>query len=129
MSNSSGAALSLIGEFFPPDLSWNYLKATLEPLFQTVGMAIGGMLVALAIGLPMAMVVGSRVRGGRVLHGALTAARAIPDLTLAILCVVVFGLGPAAGMLALAIFYTAMIGKVYADLFLGASRAPLEALH
>ncbi|HEY4433443.1 MAG TPA: ABC transporter permease subunit, partial [Candidatus Cybelea sp.] len=50
------------------------------------------------------------------------------DLTLAILAVVVVGLGPAAGIVALALFYTAMIGRVYADLFLAAEPAPLEAL-
>jgi len=128
VNQGSGAALSLIGEFFPPDLSPGYLAAMGEPLLQTVAMAIGGMMIALVIGLPAAMVIGSRAPGGRPLHALLTGVRAIPDLTLAILCVVVFGLGPSAGMLALSIFYTAMVGKVYADLFLTANRAPIEAL-
>jgi phosphonate transport system permease protein len=128
VSLDSGAALSLAGGFFPPDLKPGYLAATLEPLLQTVGMAVGGMLIALLIGLPMALLIGARAPGGRALHVLLTALRAIPDLTLAILCVVIFGLGPAAGMLALAIFYTAMVGKVFADLFLTADRAPIEAL-
>lgn len=120
--------LNLIGEFFPPDLSLRYLGAAAIPLLQTVGMAAGGMLIACVIGIPLAMLIGARVPGGRLLYAALSAVRAIPELTLAILCVIVVGIGPAAGIFALAIFYTAMIGKVFADLFLAADPRPLEAL-
>ncbi len=118
----------LIASFFPPDLTFSYLAALMVPLLQTVGMAAGGMLTACVIGLPIAMLIGANVPGARALYGLLSAVRAIPDLTLAILCVVVVGIGPAAGMLALAIFYSAMIGKVFADLFLAADWRPIEAL-
>jgi phosphonate transport system permease protein len=118
----------LIAGFFPPDLSLSYLSALMVPLLQTVGMAAGGMLLACVVGMPIAMLIGANVRGARALYGLLSAVRAIPDLTLAILCVVIVGIGPAAGMLALAIFYAAMIGKVFADLFLAADWRPLEAL-
>jgi phosphonate transport system permease protein len=121
--------INLIAGFFPPDLSISYLTALIMPLLQTVGMAAGGMLIACIAGLPIAMLIGADVRGARALYGLLSAIRAIPDLTLAILGVVVVGIGPAAGMLALAIFYAAMIGKVFADLFLAADWRPLEALH
>jgi phosphonate transport system permease protein len=119
---------SLLAGFFPPDLSLSYLAALTVPLLQTVGMAAGGMLIACMIGLPLAMVIGAQVRGARLLYGLLSGLRAIPDLTLAILCVVVVGIGPGAGMLALAIFYAAMMGKVFADLFLAADWRPIEAL-
>ena len=119
---------SLIANFFPPNLSPSYLSALIVPLLQTVGMAAGGMLVACVVGLPLAMLIGAQIRGARALYAVLSVVRAIPDLTLAILCVVVVGIGPAAGMLALAIFYTAMIGKVFADLFLAADWRPVEAL-
>jgi phosphonate transport system permease protein len=119
---------SLIASFFPPYVAPAYLIALTVPLLQTVGMAAGGMLVACLVGLPLAMLIGAQVRGARTLYAVLAAVRAIPDLTLAILCVVVVGIGPAAGMLALAIFYTAMIAKVFADLFLAADWRPIEAL-
>jgi phosphonate transport system permease protein len=118
----------LIASFFPPYLAPSYLVALIVPLVQTVGMAAGGMLAACLVGLPLAMLIGAQVKGARALYAVLAAVRAIPDLTLAILCVVVVGIGPAAGMLALAIFYTAMIGKVFADLFLAADWRPIEAL-
>ena len=120
--------LELLRQFFPPDLSLTYLLAAIRPLLQTIAMASGGMLIACAAGLPLALLIGARIRGSRLLYGILAAVRAIPDLTLAILCVIVVGIGPAAGMLALAIFYAAMVGKVFADLFLAVDRRPLEAL-
>jgi phosphonate transport system permease protein len=113
---------------FIPDLSPGYLAALLAPALETLALASGGILVACAAGLPLGLVIAARLPGARFLYHLLGALRAIPDLTLAILCVVVFGVGPAAGLVALALFYTAMIGKVFADLFLAAERAPLDAL-
>lgn len=119
---------SLIADFFPPYLAPSYLIALIVPLLQTVGMAAGGMLIACLVGLPLAMLIGAQLPGARALYAMLASVRAIPELTLAILCVVVVGIGPAAGMLALGIFYSAVIGKVFADLFLGADRRPIDAL-
>jgi phosphonate transport system permease protein len=113
---------------FIPDFSVGYLSALIVPVIETLGMAAGAMLVACVIGLPLGLVVASRAPGTRLLYEVLAGLRAIPDLTLAILCVIVFGIGPAAGLIALAIFYTAMIGKVFADLFLSAAQGPLDAL-
>ena len=114
--------------FFPPDLSPSYLHYVWLPVAQTIGMASAGMVVALCLGVPLAIYVGTRAPGWQGIVGLLSALRAIPDLTLAILAVVVVGLGPAAGMAALAVFYTAMVGKVFAELFLAAPQAPLESL-
>jgi len=100
----------------------------LVPVAQTFGMACAGMLVALVAGIPLAVAVATRAPGYRFIATALGALRAIPDLTLAILAVVVIGLGPAAGIAALAVFYTAMIGKVFSELLLAAPSAPVDAL-
>src|SRR5215467_8502955 len=123
------SALSLLRQFFPPDLSPSYLKAALVPLFETLEMAAGAMFLALIIGLVISLIIGARLPGSRVLYLLLTSMRSIPDLTLAILCVVLVGLGPAAGTLALALFYTAALGKIFADLFSSADPMPIEALH
>ncbi len=122
--------LSLLKQFFPPDHSWAYLKALLkEPIPQTLEMAAGAMLFSATIGLLVALYIGSRLPGGSLLYRLLATVRAIPDLTLAILFVVVVGIGPASGMLALGAFYTAAMGKVFADLFISADPEPVEALH
>ena len=114
--------------FFPPDLSLHYLTYLLVPVAQTIGMACAGMLLALLFGTPLAVIVATRAPGARAISAVLAALRAIPDLTLAILAVVLLGLGPSAGIAALWIFYTAMIGKVFAELLLAAPPAPIDAL-
>jgi phosphonate transport system permease protein len=122
------SAVSLLRQFFPPDLSPSYLKAALVPLFETLEMAIGAILLALILGLVVSLIIGARLPGARVLYALLASLRSIPDLTLAILCVVLVGLGPAAGTLALTLFYTAALGKIFADLFASADPGPIEAL-
>lgn len=119
---------SQMRQFFPPDLSPSYLRAELPAVWQTVELAAGGMLFALSIGLLLALIIGARLPGWRFLYAALVAVRSIPDLTLAILCVVIVGIGPGAGLLAIAIYYGAAMGKVGGDLFASADRGPVESL-
>jgi len=118
----------LIALFFPPYWSLHYFNALLVPIGQTIEMAAGGIFFAVIVGMFTGIWVGSGLPGGRWIYRLLSAFRSIPDLTLAIFCVVVVGIGPAAGMLALAIFYSAAIGKIFADLFLSADRNPVNAL-
>lgn len=123
------SAFSLLRQFFPPDLSFSYIRAEIVPLFETLEIAAGAMFLALIIGLLFSLIIGARLPGSRALYALLTSFRAIPDLTLAILCVVLVGLGPAAGTLALTLFYSAAMGKIFADLFSSADPAAIEALH
>lgn len=123
-----GPVITLLKQFFPPDLSPRYLQATLTPLGQTLEMAAGGIFMAVVVGLAAGIWVGAGLPGGRAVYTALGSIRSIPDLTLAILCVVLVGIGPPAGMLALAIFYSAAIGKIFSDLFRAADRQAVNAL-
>jgi phosphonate transport system permease protein len=123
-----GPVITLLKQFFPPDLSPRYLQAALVPLGQTLEMAAGGIFVAVVVGLMAGIWVGAGLPGGRAVYTALGSVRSIPDLTLAILCVVVVGIGPPAGMLAVAIFYSAAIGKIFSDLFRAADRQAVDAL-
>lgn len=123
------SVISLLRQFFPPDLSFSYLKAESMPLFETLEIAAGAIFLALIIGLLFSLIIGARLPGSRALYALLASFRSIPDLTLAILCVVLVGLGPAAGIMALTLFYSAAMGKIFADLFASADPAPIEALH
>jgi phosphonate transport system permease protein len=123
------SAVSLLRQFFPPDLSFSYIRAEIPPLFETLEIAAGAMFLALIIGLLLSLIIGARLPGSRALYALLTSFRSIPDLTLAILCVVLVGLGPAAGTLALTLFYSAAMGKIFADLFASADPGAIEALH
>lgn len=120
--------LSLITAFFPPDLSPHYLIALVPSVIDSLGMTAAAMLVAFSVSLPLGLAVGTGMPGARYVQTALVALRAIPDLTLAIFCVVLVGIGPGAGAMALAIFYTGAVAKIFGDLFGTAPPKPLEAL-
>ena len=118
----------LLRAFFPPDLSPAYLAALIGPMLETLGLAFGAMTLAFLLSLPLGIAVGSKLRGAPMLVTALSLFRAVPDLTLAIFCVILFGIGTGAGMVALFIYYTAAVAKVFADLLGSAPSRPLEAL-
>lgn len=119
---------NFLRQFFPPDLSPHYLRAELPAILQTVEIAAAGILLAAAVGLAIGLCIGARLPAAKILYSGLIAIRSFPDIVLALLCVVMFGIGPGPGMIAIAIFYGAAIGKIYADLFRGAPRGPVEAI-
>ena len=120
--------LRFFAQFFPPDLSVLYLRALALPVAESIGMAAAAITLAFAVSIPLGLCIGLRLPGSRILVILLTALRAIPDLTLAILCVIGFGIGAGAGALALSIYYAAAISKMLGDLFVTAPRRPVEAL-
>jgi phosphonate transport system permease protein len=122
------ALASLLGAFFPPILTPAYLLALGGPIVETLGLTFGAMTLAFAAGLPLGVAAGLRLPGTRAMLGALAALRAIPDLTLAILCVIVLGVGPGAGLIALALYYGAAVSKIFADILRTAPAGPVEAL-
>src|SRR5258708_5755831 len=119
---------SQLRNFFPPDLSPVYLKAALVPLFETLEIAAAATFLALIIGLLVSLYIGARLPGARRVYALLARVRALHELALAIFCVIVLGLGTAAGVAALTIFYSAAMGKIFADLFASADPGPVEAL-
>ncbi|HLJ85340.1 MAG TPA: ABC transporter permease subunit [Candidatus Angelobacter sp.] len=122
------STLSTLRQFFPPEYSLQNLENVLTPIFETLKIAAASMLLVVSGGLSIALYIGASLPASRILYALLTSVRAIPDLTLAIFCVMLLGLGPAAGILALTIFYTANMGKVFSDLFASADPGPVEAL-
>jgi phosphonate transport system permease protein len=123
-----GGALSLLLGFFPPVLDPSYLWALAGLAVETLGLSLGAMTIAFAISLPLGVAAAFRLRGSKALLAALTAFRAIPDLTLAIFCVILFGIGTGAGLVALTLYYTVAVTKMFADILSTAPRRPLDAL-
>ena len=117
-----------VKQFFPPDLSLHYLRAELPAVLQTVEIAASGILLALIFGLTVGIWVGAKLPGRRLLYTSLIVIRSVPDIVLALLCVVMFGVGTGPGTIAIAVFYGAAIGKIYADLLRTTPRGPVEAL-
>jgi phosphonate transport system permease protein len=120
--------LAYLQDLFTPDLDPAYLWALVPPLAETVAMAAAAMAVVVLLSVPLAVAAALNWRGARAIVGGLAVFRSVPDLTLAILCVIFFGIGPGAGVIALMIYYTAAVSKIFADLLETAPRQPLEAL-
>lgn len=147
----SSQAWAAIGDFlrrlFPPDLSFSFVHVALRATVITAATALLSTVLASLIALPLGIVASGRLwrlsipAGSRNNHGlsvmsvvswitlyGMGLVRSVPDLVWALLFVAALGLGPAAGTLALTVFYTALLGRVYADIFDSADVRPLEAL-
>lgn len=120
----------------PPAHSAAFLGLTLRAVVETVQIAVMGMVVAIAIGLPLSLL-GTRFLAetplARVRYGAVRAAmgalRAVPELVWALLVIRMgAGLGPFAGVLAIGVVYGGMLGKVYSELLEAVPEPPVEAL-
>lgn len=121
-----------LSAFLPPETGAEFIgylgKATLE----TLAIATGGITLAFAIAVPIGFLA---TNGGRekatlnpVARGLLVILRGIPELVWALVFVRVFGLGPAAGVLALGLTYGGMLGKVYAEILESVDASPALAL-
>lgn len=129
-----GEALAPAGHFvagfFPPRSDAEFLRILLQETWRTVAMATAGLALALLLAVPLALlsvrVLSVSALSGRMAplpaalrQGARWTAlvlRSVPELVWALVWVRVVGLGAAAGVLAIALTYSGMLGKVYADI-------------
>jgi phosphonate transport system permease protein len=130
------ANLKVIGHFLaaflPPETGSEFLgflgKATLE----TLAIATAGMALAFLLAVPLGYLASAAGREKPSLNpltrSLLTVLRGIPELVWALVFVRVFGLGPAAGVLALGLTYGGMLAKVYAEILESVDAAPAQAL-
>jgi phosphonate transport system permease protein len=146
---AASGVLTFIRSLFPPDLSPGFLRIVAAATLETLAIAIAGTALSVLFSLPLAIVAtptlwqrGILIDGDppsvtRSLLSAISRAtralfgfvRAVPDLMWGLLFVVAVGLGSVAGTLALAISYSGVLGRVYADVFEDVDPRALEALH
>ena len=134
---------SFLAGFLPPATSAEFLGLLLTATLQTLAMATAGIALAWLLAVPLAFAMtpslsvsrigpGNALRRGRALRGlvrlVLVFLRAIPEVVWALVFVRALGLGPAAGVLAIAITYAGMLGKVYAEILESGDTRPARAL-
>ncbi len=144
----AAAVWTFVSSLFPPDLSPAFLRVVVVAILQTVAIAVAGTTLSILIALPLGIMatptlwrrgilVASEPPGAsklllagvsRLMHALAGLLRAVPDLMWGLLFVVAVGLGPLAGTLALAISYSGVLGRVYADVFAEVDSRALEAL-
>lgn len=132
-----------VGSFLPPSSDTQFLGLLVKATLETLAMATAGIALSFVIAAPLALVMtralsisrigpGPGRRRGELLRQAarsvLMVLRAIPEIVWALLFVRALGLGPAAGVLALAITYGGMLGKVYAEILESTDTRPARAL-
>ncbi|MEH6434394.1 PhnE/PtxC family ABC transporter permease [Massilia sp. DD77] len=130
-AQSLRAAAGFLGDFLHPSLDPEFLRMVLRETWLTVAIATAGLSLALAAAVPATILITerlslSRLGTGRMrlqsaalrqaLRWLLVVLRSVPELVWALLFVRIVGLGPTAGVLAIAISYCGMLAKVYAEI-------------
>jgi phosphonate transport system permease protein len=127
---SLNPTLRFLGDFLPPKVEPEFLALVARETWRTVAMATAGIALALVLAIPLALlsvrVLSVSGLTGRMalmpavvrqaVRAVLIVLRSVPELIWALVFVRVVGLGPTAGVLAIALTYGGMLGKVYGEI-------------
>jgi phosphonate transport system permease protein len=142
-AQSLGATWHFLSGFVPPAHSREFLLLTLAATWQTIAIATAGLTLALLGAVPLTLLATaslsvSRLESGRmrfasvlvrqVARWMLVLLRSVPELVWALLLVRIVGLGPTAGVLAIALTYSGMLGKVYSEILESSEAHATESL-
>jgi phosphonate transport system permease protein len=119
-----------LASFLPPAHNTEFLAMVAREAWRTVAIATAGLTLAFIVAVPLTLactrVLSVSALSGRMARGPallrqvvrllLIVLRSVPELVWALVFVRVVGLGPTAGVLAIALTYGGMLGKVYAEI-------------
>ena len=140
---SLAATGKFLAAFVPPAHDADFLAMLLRETWQTVAIATAGLTLALLGAIPATLIITERLsisrlgtrrmtplRAGvrQLVRWLLVLLRSVPELVWALLFVRVIGLGPTAGVLAIALTYAGMLGKVYAEILESSERHASDTL-
>jgi len=122
--------LMFFSSFFPPEISFEFLFLIADATIQTIAIATAGITLAFIVAVPGAIIICNRLSvsfvdnspdfiGGTFRYFfrlMLIILRSVPELVWALILVRVLGLGATAGVIAIALTYGGMLGKVYAEI-------------
>lgn len=116
-------------EFFPPNFAdW---RIYLREMVVTVQIAVWGTLLAVIAAVPAGLMSSANVAPRWVyqpMRRLMDACRAINEMVFAMLFIVAVGLGPFAGVLALAVHTTGTLAKLYAEAVEAIDPRPVEGI-
>jgi len=114
----------------PPN--WAFAENLLVPALETIQIAIWGTLLAILMAVPVCFFAARNLTPNMfIFHSTrqiFNAARGINEIILALIFVAAVGLGPFAGVIALAIHGAGMLGKFFAEAIEEIDQGPIEAL-
>jgi phosphonate transport system permease protein len=131
-----------VAGFFPPAFNADFLAMLVRDAWRTVAIATAGVTLALLLAVPLTLAATHALSisalSGRMaalpravrqaVRGLLIVLRSMPELVWALVFVRVVGLGPASGVLAIALTYGGMLGKVYAEILESGDTQATQAL-
>ena len=134
--------LHFLGDFFPPKLEPEFVLVVARETWRTVAIATAGIVLALGLAIPLALLAARTLSisalSGRMaffpaavrqaVRWLLMLLRSVPELIWALIFVRVVGLGPTSGVLAIALTYAGMLGKVYAEILESSDAQPTQNL-
>lgn len=130
-------------QFFPPNIQLDFLLLVLKATVETLAMATAGIALAMIIAIPLGLIISYSLSISRIgptsdhqiaqlvrfiARSFILLLRGIPEIVWALLLVRVFGLGPIAGVLAIAITYGGMLAKVYSEILESGNTLPARVL-
>jgi phosphonate transport system permease protein len=120
----------LVSEMFPPAV--DRMASIGWTLLETFHMAVAGTFLGVIVSLPLAVFAARNTSPHWavqfVTRGLVTLCRTVPELIWAIIFVITVGLGPFAGVLALAVDTTGFCARFFAEALEEADEGPPEAL-
>jgi phosphonate transport system permease protein len=134
---------NFLSGFLPPSTAPDFLALLGKATLETLAIATAGISLAFVIATPLAVLATRSLAAARigpgpgrrrgaaartVVRGVLTALRSVPEVVWALVFVRALGLGPGAGVLALAVTYGGMLGKVYTEILESGDTGPARAL-
>ena len=129
--------------FRGPENLWNFFHDAIPPatdripalgsaMLETIEMAIVGTVIGIVLSVPAALLAAANTSPWPPVAAAtrfvLTTLRAIPDLVWALIFVMAVGIGPLAGILAIAVDVIGFAGRFFAERIEEVERGPIDAL-
>ncbi|WP_309128343.1 ABC transporter permease subunit [Microbacterium sp.] len=127
-----GRVPEVAASFWPPDFGSYGFAVIGAAMLDTIRIALAATLITFVISLVIGSLAARNVAPNAGVQGGfrllLVIIRGIPELILAIVLIIITGLGPQAGTIALAIGGIGLLGKLIADSFEEVPRGPERAL-
>lgn len=126
-----GTVLSFM---FPPHIwtEWDQLSEVLKGLGETLAMAFLGTLLGAVVAVPLSLLGAKNINRLPFLRFGVRRGfdviRAFETLILALIFIRAFGLGPLAGVLAIAVGEIGVLGKLYAEAIENTSKKPVDGV-
>jgi phosphonate transport system permease protein len=124
------APSGLLAQMFPPDIS--RIDRIALKMLETLQMAVAGAALGLVFAVPFAILATDRLSPHPLIRIAARSVialfRTIPDLVWAIFFIIMVGLGPAAGVLAIMVDKIGFAGRFFAEAMEEADTGPQDAL-